>query len=75
MEVIIDGIRYIPAKNVIANRMNIAKGLLMQFWGVCDDKQANELINDGELGVIVTDDTSMGGISLKEALDNIAEES
>jgi len=71
-KVVIDGVEYIPAKNVVANEMAIAKGLLMQFWGVCSDEKATELINDKSISVVVTDEYQ--GESLRSVLDEIAKQ-
>lgn len=68
--VIIDGVEYIPAKDVLANRLEIARGLILDWRGECDNKKADEIINEGYLKVWVND--SGEGISLEETLDNIA---
>ena len=71
-KVIIDGVLYIPAKEVLANRMEIAKGLLMGFWGECDDEKANEFINDPDIKVLVNDWGE--GQTLSSVLDDITGE-
>lgn len=70
--VIIDGIEYIPAKEANANTLEIAKGLLMSFWGTCDDEKAKELMNDPSIRVLVNDYGE--GIPLSEVMDDIAKE-
>lgn len=37
MEVVIDGVKYIPAKEAIANREAVVRGLLKCFWGSLGD--------------------------------------
>ena len=71
-KVIIDGVEYIPAKEANANELAIAKGLLMQFWGVCDDDKARELSDDSDIRVLVNDWGR--GETLRCVLDAIAEE-
>ena len=71
MKVIIDDVEYIPAKNALANRMDIIRGLLSIFWGTCSDETAEELYEDPNIRVIVSD-SSNEGISLKEMVDEIA---
>lgn len=68
-EVIIDGVRYIPAKEAIANELAIAKGLLMFFWGTCTDERAKELINQ-DIYVYVNDNGD--GEHIRTVLDEIA---
>lgn len=70
-KVIIDGVEYIPAKEALANRIDIAKGLLMGFWGVCSTAKAEELIKDESIKVLVHD-WGAGGKPLSEVLDEIA---
>lgn len=70
-KVIIDGVEYIPAKYALANRLDIAKGLLMSFWGICDDRKAEELIQGGDIKVLVHDGCSSGKL-LSEVLDDIS---
>ena len=41
MKVIIDGIEYVPAKEVVVNADDVARTLLSQFWG--------EIKNDEEI--------------------------
>jgi len=53
-EVIIDGVRYIPANHALANNLAIKRGLLEQFWGVCDPSEIDEKWEG--LRVIVTDE-------------------
>ncbi len=72
MRVTIDGIEYIPAKEAIANRIEIAKGLLIGWWGKANDKDAQRFINDTSIRVDVNDNGH--GITLAECLDNIAKE-
>jgi hypothetical protein len=60
MEVIIDGVRYIPADSIIGNNtaVKILKTLLAEYWGNRDwgDK---ELIEESkEIYVVVTDNVS-----------------
>jgi len=70
-DVIIDGVKYIPAKEANANTLAIAKGLLMEFWGDCSDEKATEFINDPSIKVLINDCGE--GVSLSQVLDNIAE--
>lgn len=70
-KVIIDGVEYIPAKEALANRMDIAKGLLMNYWGTCSNEKAEELIRDPCIKVLVHD-WDAGGVTLSEVLDDIA---
>lgn len=70
MDVFIDGVRYIPAKHVNANYMEIAKGLLLFFWGECDDETAQNLIDSGDIVVRVSDYGE--GEPLRDVLDEIA---
>lgn len=70
-KVIIDGIEYIPAKEALANRTAIAKGLLMQYWDNCSSEKMEELIKDEGIKVLVHD-WEAGGKQLSEVLDDIA---
>ena len=73
-EVIIDGVRYLPATKVLANELTIARGLLEQFWGPTDDKGARKLIDQDHIRVLVSDSISVNqGQSLREILDTITE--
>ena len=53
--VVIDGITYIPARDVLANEDAIARGLLVHFWGNCTDEQLAEFKADSEIRVSVND--------------------
>lgn len=33
MDVVIDGVKYLPAKQVLANRDAIIRGLMSEYWG------------------------------------------
>lgn len=70
--VIIDGVRYIPAKEAVANEKAIARGLLMQFWGIASDEDIEEMLADGDVYVYVNDEGK--GVKLRNALDDIAAE-
>lgn len=70
-EVIIDGVKYIPAKEALANWKDIAKGLLMQYWDNCSDEKLEELLKDEGIKVLVHD-WGAGGKPLSEVLDDIA---
>lgn len=71
MKVIIDGVEYIPAKNVVANELDIKKALLLQFWGVLKDSQVDEHCSD--LRVVVSDyfETDQGQ-TIQELINEIA---
>ena len=70
--VIINGVTYIPAKEALANELDIAKGLLLKWYGECTDGKARELIDDPTMYVCVSDDPEIGGESLRTVLDDIA---
>lgn len=69
--VVIDGVEYVPVKVALANRLTIAKGLLLQYWGECADEKAEELINKTYIRVLVHDGDP-NGRSLAETLEDIA---
>lgn len=71
-KVTIDGVEYIPAKEAVANEMEVAKALLFFFWGKCSDERATELLNDPDIRVFVND--SEQGPSLREVLDEVAKQ-
>ncbi len=55
-EVIIDGVRYLPAHEVAASEQAIMEGLLMQWWGDCTGKTIEEIRKlCTDVRVIVTD--------------------
>jgi len=68
-EVIIDGVRYIPAAEVVVNSDDVAKALYRECWGdlEMDDKDLDRL------WVIVTDDRHEGGHSptLRQFIDKL----
>lgn len=74
MEVIIDGVKYIPAKEAIANRDAVIRGLMEQFWGNLGETYDE---NDKCNGVycIVTDDPSRynNPRTVQQVADSIAE--
>lgn len=72
MKVVIDGVTYIPAKEAVANERVIARGLLLQFWGRASDEDIDEMLADGDVFVYVNDEGK--GVTLRNALDDIAEE-
>lgn len=72
-KVIIDGVEYIPAKDALANRKEIARGLLRQFWGKCNDETIEKSIRSQNIKVLVHD-WDAGGQTLEEVLDQISKE-
>ncbi len=55
-EVFIDGVRYLPAREVAASEQAIMEGLLMQWWGDCKGKTIEEIRTlCRDVRVIVTD--------------------
>jgi len=70
--VFIDGVEYIPAKEANANTLAIAKGLLMSFYGDCDDAKAKELIKNPDIRVLVNDWGE--GETISAVLDEIAKQ-
>ncbi len=75
-KVIIDGVEYIPAREVITNEEDIARGLLTLFWGKSLNKNnIKELIDDDSICVYVGDELPDGGeYTLRNVLDEIAKQ-
>jgi len=71
VEVIIDGVRYIPAKSAIANTLDIVKGLLAEGYGTADDEEAENQLRSGYYRVLVNDWGE--GVPLSKIIDNISE--
>lgn len=69
MEVIIDGVRYVPAIEASADMKSIARGLLASFWGHVGDDLAEKM--DG-ITVRVFDDGQ--GEPIEKVLADIATE-
>lgn len=68
MEVVIDGVLYLPAKQVLANRDSIIRGLMSEFWGEIDkDYDEAKICN----GVFVYVDDNGQGIPLLRMVDII----
>ncbi len=42
LEVVIDGVKYVPADVAVANSMAIKRGLLEQFWGEVEPEEVDE---------------------------------
>jgi hypothetical protein len=70
MDVIIDGVLYVPAKEVVANRNDVAKALLLEWWGSCSDEKLAEILGDGYVYVCVNDDGE--GVPIEKILNNLA---
>jgi len=71
-EVIIDGVKYIPAKEAVANRVQIIQGLLSDFWGVVKAEEVDEKSED--MYVIVTDSPPYECRTIEEVVNDIAKE-
>ena len=73
MEVIIDGVKYIPAKEAIANRDAIIRGILNSFWGELGDTYDEDYKCDGVYCVVTDDPNYSTSPSVKDIADKIAE--
>ena len=72
MKVIIDGVEYIPAKEAIANRDAVIRGLLSSFWGELG-KEYDENDKCSDVYVFVTDDSRFtGNRTVQQVADDIA---
>jgi hypothetical protein len=72
-EVIIDGVRYVPAVDAVANSEAIIRGLLMEFWGVVSENTTLEEACRG-VHVLVSDSEYAieNGVPFERVLENIA---
>lgn len=68
MDVMIEGVRYVPAIEATSNMRAIARGLIADFWGVVKDCDLEEKMEG--LYVRVMDDGN--GVPVEEILANIA---
>jgi hypothetical protein len=69
IEIIIDGVKYVPAASVVANENDFAKALLSSFSGHCrDENLAKEM-----KGITVSVNDWGDGIPVRDILDNLAE--
>ena len=70
VEVMIDGVRYVPAREIAANVNDIKEALLDCFWGEgyrgIDPTRAEEGIY-----IIVSDDASLDGEPFGQFIDNL----
>lgn len=66
-DVIIDGVRYVPATEAAAGLKELRDALILEFWGNCDQGKFD---NDAGLFVRVYDDGD--GTSLGEFIAGIA---
>lgn len=69
-EVFINGVKYIPAREVVTGRTQIIQGLLREFWGHVDEESI-ESKKEG-MTVIVTDSPPWPGRTIDEVIDDIA---
>ena len=58
-EVVIDGVRYVPAAYAVANGPAVLRALVATWWGPKPDAERVEEAR-GYLRVLVTDDASVG---------------
>jgi len=70
-EVIIDGVKYVPANDAVANSLDMAKALLLSCEGKCTDEQAKDILDSGHVTVLVNDWGK--GEPLQTFIDNLAE--
>ena len=72
MDVLIDGMLYVPAKTVIVDRRRLLRGLVEVFWGP-EPNESDEWFEEQakSLWVGVRDDDGSGGVSVSEFLDDL----
>lgn len=73
MEVLIDGVKYIPAKDAIANRDAIIRGLLDMFWGELGESYDEDEKCDSVYCIITDSPEQQDYITVQEVADKIAE--
>ena len=72
-EVFINGVKYIPAKNVVANRDAIIRGLLKSFWGELGEEYNEDDKADGVYCFVTDDPNYSGSRTVQQVADDIAE--
>lgn len=71
-EVIIDGVKYVPAREVLVDSNLVIETLLQQFWGVALNDKSFEYISN--LRILVSDGLSEHqGESFEEFIARLAE--